>query len=256
MGGKLITMDSQYREKHYPKGLFGAMTKDARGGGVALVICGILLALMGAGALWLLAAMLLDEAFDSSEDIGVKIFFGFLGLLYLGLSLLVAWMGIRRGRSGENDWLQKSVEVSGYPESTIRDFADQAMEDGSLKLLLGASRSQGFLTRDYIFFYNLLYPCVIRIEDIVGAYLVQTPYRTSSYTANVNGKRIKMYNNNINVISNHNTSISSEAHEDMVRQLLDILTKKNPAIDTEGGRLLSESEYEEKEAQVIHVPHI
>lgn len=91
------------------------------------------------------------------------------------------------------------------------------------------------------FFYNLLNPCVIKIEDIEAAFLVQT-----SYTANVNGKRIRMYNKNIKVISNRKTRTGSEAKEDTVRQLLDMLTDKNPTIDTDGGRLLSESEYDER----------
>lgn len=241
MGDKLITMDSKYRKKHYPKGFFAAMAKEARGGGVALIICGLILGLMGLAVLWLLVAMALSGDLDTSEDLGGMVFFGIIGLLFLIPGLLIIWLGVKRCRSKESDWLKKSVEASGYPESTIRDFANQAVEDGSLKMVLGASRTQGFLTRDYIFFYNLIYPCVVKIEDIVGAYLVQT-----SYTANVNGKSVRMYNKNIYVVSNHDTAISSEAREDTVRQLLSILTKINPDIDTEDGRVLMEREYDEK----------
>ncbi|MDE5587822.1 MAG: phage holin family protein [Acetatifactor sp.] len=242
MGDKLITMDRQYREKHYPKGFFAAMAKEGRGSGVALIICGAILAFIGGGILWIVISVAADGGFNISEDMSEVIFFSIVGLIFLIPGLLIIWFGIKRCRTNEDIWLQKSVEASGYPESVMRDFANQALEDGSLKMLLGAARTQGFLTRDYIFFDNLVYPCVIKIEDIAGAYLVQT-----SYTTNVNNKRVRIYSKNIMVVSNHKTSIMSEADEDTVRQLLDMLTDKNPAIDTEGGRMLSENEYNEKE---------
>lgn len=182
----------------------------------------------------------LEGGFDLSEDISVIVVLSLVGLIFLIPGLLIIWFGIKRCRTDENDWIQKSVKASSYPESVIRDFANQALEDGSMKMTLGGSRTQGFLTRDYLFFYNLVSPCVIRIEDIAGAYLVQT-----CNTSYVNGKRIKIYSKNIMVVSKQGTTTFSEAGEDTVRQLLDILTDKNPAIDTEGGRMLSENEYNE-----------
>lgn len=238
MGDKLITMDRAYREKHYPKGFFTAMAKSARNGGIALIICGAVLALMGGGILWMVISVALEGGFDLSEELSVMIFLSIVGLIFLVPGLLIIWFGIKRRTTDENYWLKKSMEASDYPESTIRDFANQALEDGTLMMTLGTSRTQGILTRDYIYFNNLLSPSVIKIEDIAGAYLVQT-----SYTVNVNGKRARMYNMNIMVVSNHGTSTASEAKEDTVRQLLDMLTDKNPAIDTKGGRLLSENEY-------------
>lgn len=238
MGDMVITMDRAYREKHYPKGFFSALAKDGRGSGVVLIICGAILALMGGGILWMVISVALEGGFDVSEDISVIIVLSIVGLIFLIPGLLIIWFGIKRCKTDENDWIQKSVKASDYPESVIRDFEKEALEDGSLKLVLGTSRTQGFLTAHYLFFYNLLCPCVIKIEDIVGAYLVQT-----SYTTNINGKRIRMYNMNLMAVSNHKTSTASEAKEETVRQLLDILTDRNPAIDTKGGRMLSENEY-------------
>lgn len=51
---------------------------------------------------------------------------------------------------------------------------------------------------------------------------------------------------NIKIVSNHKTVAGSEAKENTVKQLLDMLTQKNPAIDTQDGRLLSESEFNTK----------
>ncbi len=46
MADKKVVMDSKYREKHYPRGFYAAMVKNTRGGGIALIICGLLLALI------------------------------------------------------------------------------------------------------------------------------------------------------------------------------------------------------------------
>lgn len=241
MGDKIITMDEKYRQKHYPKGFFAQLIKQAKGGGVVLVICGAVLALMGAGILWLLISMISSGSFDVSEDMGAMVVFAIIGLVFLIPGILIIRFGIKRGKTGESDWINTFVEASGYPEGTIRDFVNQAMEDGSLKFILGSQRTEGFLTRDYIFFLNFVHPCIIKIEDIVGAYLVQT-----SYTANINGKTKRMYNDNIMVVSNHKTTTSSQAGEKTVKQILDMLTQKNPAIETEGGRMLSEKEFDAK----------
>ncbi len=241
MGDKMIPMDEKYRAKHFPKGFFAAMAKDARGGGVALIICGAVLALMGAGILWMLISMMLDGGFDVSEEAGVMIFFGILGLIFFIPGILIVRFGVKRSRMGEEGWIQESMEASGYQESTIRDFANQALEDGSLRLQLGTSGMKGFLTRDYISFHNI----VIKIEDIVGAYFVEM-----SYTVNVNGKTKRMFNKNIRIVSNHKTAAGSEAKEDTIKKLLDMLTQKNPAIDTQGGRLLSEKEYDQMVEQL------
>lgn len=241
MGDKIITMDEKYRQKHYPKGFFAELIKQAKGGGVALVICGVILALMGGGLLWLLVSMMLENALDYSEDMSVVIVLAIIGLILLIPGILLVRYGIKRGKTTEEDWIKTFVEASNYPESTIRDFVNQSMEDGSLKLALGANRMQGFLTRDYFFILNFVHPCVMKIEDIVGAYLVQT-----TYTANINGRSKRMYSNNIMLISNKKTTTSSEASEKTVRQLQEMLVQKNPEIETQGGRMLSEKEFDEK----------
>lgn len=233
----MFPMDEKYRKKHYPNGFIAAMAKNERGGGVALIICGAVLALMGAGILWMLIEVTLDGGFNVSENLGVMVFFGIVGLIFLVPGILLIWYGIKRSKVGEDGWIKESMVASGCQESTVRDFANQVMEDGSLVLQLGTSGRKGFLTRDYICFQNI----IIKMEDIAGAYFVET-----SYTANINGKIKRFYVKNIMVVSNHNTKNGSEARESTVKQLLDMLTQKNPAIDTQGGRLLSEKEYEDK----------
>lgn len=241
MGDKFITVDEKYRQKNYPKGFFASLIKQAKGGGVVLVICGAVLALMGGGVLYLLIAAIMRGTFNLSEELSPIIVFAIIGLVLLIPGILVIRYGIKRGKTSEEDWIKTFVDASGYDEGTIRDFVNQALEDGTTAMKLGSQRMQGFLTRDYFMILNFMHPCVMKIGDIVGAYMVQT-----SYTANINGKTKRMYNNNIMLISNKDTATSSEAGEKAVRQLLDMLTQRNPAIDTEGGRLLSEKEFDKK----------
>ncbi len=235
MADKKVVMDSKYREKHYPRGFYAAMVKNTRGGGIALIICGLLLALIGGAILFVLAAMAFSGE-DLSAALGENVFFGIVGLVFFVPGLLLIWSGIKRCRSNEEDWIRQTKEASGYPESTVRDFAGQALEDGTLVMFLGTTRTQCFLTKDYICMNNLA-----KIEDIEEAYLVET-----SYTANVNGKRVRMYSKNIRLLTKNGTELISEAKEAEVNEILDMLTDKNSAIDTDGRRMLSESEYDKR----------
>lgn len=235
MAEKKVVMDSNYREKHYPKGFYAAMVKNTRGGGIALIICGLLLALIGGAILFVLAAMAFSGE-DLSAALGENIFFGIVGLVFFLPGLLLIWSGIKRCRSNAEDWIRETGEASGCSESTVRDFAGQALEDGTLVMFLGTTRNQCFLTRDYVWMGNLS-----RIEDIEEGYLVET-----SYTANVNGKRVRMYSKNIRLLTKNGKELIAEAKEDEVNEILDLLTDKNPSIDTDGRRMLSESEYSKR----------
>ncbi len=242
MAEKVVLMDKAYREKHYPKGYFAAIAKGARGGGVALIICGGILALMGLGIL-ALEVMFLAEG--DPGPIGEIIFIGIIGLVFLVPGIFVIYFGIRRMKMNETDWIKKFMDASDYPESVIRDFGSQVLEDDSLRLQIGTKAIEGVLTRDYMCIGNLLAPCVIKIEDITGAYFVETSDRI-----NVNGKMKTIYATNIAVFSNHKTYMIAEAKEKTVKQIQEILIQKNPAIDMAGGRLLSEKEYQEMEDRV------
>lgn len=244
MGDKIFQMDEKYRSQHYPKGFFAAAVKAERGAGVELIIYGAVFALIGACIFWGLIVMMMGGDFDLSEDVSmividvsVNVVLGIVGLVFLVPGILIIRFGIKRCRLGEDAWIQETAQASGYQESIIRDFANQALEDESFILQFAASGVKGFLTRDYIYFYKM----ITKIEDIAGAYFVET-----SYTANINGKSKRMYCRNIKIVSNHKTVSGSQAKENTVKQILDMLWQKNPAIDTQGGRLLSENEFDQK----------
>lgn len=240
---KIFMMDDNYRKQHYPNGFLKALAKHGQSVGAILIVCGVVLALLGAFSFLMLIVITTGPNVNISRDIDTIIVFAVLGLIFLIPGALLVWFGGKRCTGGENYWLSACMKTSDYPESTVRDFANQVMEPGTLQLVLGTSRIEGILTRDYIFFKSFLNPCVMKIEDIVGAYLVQI--RTST---TVNGVKQIRWDNHIKIISNRKTSIGSDAGEEAVLQILNILTQKNPAIDTEGCRILSESEYDAKKA--------
>ena len=147
----------------------------------------------------------------------------------------------------DNDWIKKYMEVSDYPESVIRDYGNQVLEEGSLRMQLGTAAIQGFLTRDYICIGNLLGPCVIKIEDILGTYFVEMSDRI-----NINGKMKTIYNKNIAIFSNHKTLALAEVKEKTYKQIVEIFKQKNPSIDIATGRMLSEKEYNQIKDQLCN----
>ena len=242
MADNLIPMDRAYREKNYPNGYFAAMAKSERGLSIAAIICGAVLALIGLGIFGLEAKSFASGSLSlAGGDISTIIIITVIALIFLLPGILLLRTGIRRMKMGEDDWIKKFADKSDYPVSTIREFANQAMEDESIQIHFGATNIKGILTKDFICITH-----VMKIEDITGAYLVKTSYNT-----NVNGKSKTSYNNNIAIFSNHKTYMLAVAKEDTVRQLLEMLTQKNPSIDTAGGRMVQESEYYKMEKEFL-----
>lgn len=242
MADKIIPIDSKYRNKHYSNGFFAAVTKKERGGGIVSIIFGFVLTLMGAGIFALIISYMVSINFNLTENDMTELIFGsIIGLIFFAPGIFCIWFGFRSRKTNENDSINKFMKVSDYPESVIRDFGKQVLEEGSLRMWLGSMSTQGFLTRDYI----CMHFCVIKIEDILGTYFVQT-----SGTINVNGKIRTTYDTDIAIFSNHKTLVSSSIKEKGYRQIVEILKQKNPSIDTANGRLLSEKEFKQIKDQL------
>lgn len=234
MNNDFIPMSEDYRQKHYPNGYFNSVAKKS--GGVALIICGAVLSLMGLAIGYMAFCFLLDvihgETYDGAA--GVIIFFFIIALIFLIPGVLLIRFGIKRKLMNAESWISKSAENSKYPESVIRDFDNQVISPDCIRL----PQNIGFLTRDYIYFENLLSLCVIKRSDIIGAYLVSL-----SDTVNVGNKIKTVYNIYIAVFSNQNTHIINQIKQKYGEQLISMLTENNPDIDTANGRILSEKEY-------------
>lgn len=236
-----IQISEEQREKKWRNGYFGTMAKHS--GGVVLIVTGVILVLMGLCIGYMAINFLIDLLQGESYDgiAGITIFFWVLALAFLVPSVLVIRFGFKRKGMNVEDWIKKSAQASDYPESVIRDFDMQAVGPDSIHFSLAGLSSTigGILTRDYILFANLLKLCVIKRSDISGAYLVDLPDTVSA------GNKIKtVHTMNVAIFSNHKTYIVMPAKEKYGERLIAMLTETHPDIDTAGGKVLSDKEYD------------
>lgn len=235
-------LSDKYRQKHYPEGYFASVAKGS--GGLVLVVCGVVLALIGICPAAIPVDYLLG-GMDDSMDISVLIFFIILALLFLGGGIFVIIFGIKRMRMGKHQWMEKCAESSNYPMSNVEEFESQFMRTDTLIFQLDTTGVTNVLTTDYILWGNLLAVCLIKLSDIVGAYLVNLPD-----TIMVGNKRKMVITLNVAIFSNHNTSIVLSTREKTAHELLDLLVQRNPNIDTADRRVLHENEYESIKARL------
>lgn len=243
-----IQINEEAREKRWENGYFATLAKQ--GGGIALIICGAVLALLGVGigSLALRFSIDISQGANYNGMMGITIFFWCLALFFLIPGALVIRFGFKRKGMNAGDWIKKSAKESGYPESVIRDFDTQAVSPGSIHFRLAgmAGGIEGILTKDYLMFANLLKLCVIKRSDITGAYLVSLPDSVST------GNKIKStHSMNVAVFSNHKTYIVTQAVEKYGEHLIAMLTETHPGIDTAGGRVLSDKEYDKMVADTM-----
>lgn len=233
-GFKQVT--DEYRKKHYPEGYFAKLAKGS--GGIILVICGIVIALLGMCPGGVVLDNLTGEM-DYSTDAGVLIFVSAVALVLLGAGILIIVFGIRRMRMGKTQWMERCVKASDYPMEVVEEFDSQFMRTDATLFQLDPSGLTNVLTTDYILYGNLLGPCLIKLSDIVGVYLVYLPD-----TITVGNKTKKIITLNVAVFSNHKTWFVLPTKEKLAHQLIDLIAERNSSIDTAGRRVLDEGEYQ------------
>lgn len=233
-GFKQVTDD--YRKKHYPEGYFAKLAKGS--GGIILVICGVVIALLGMCPGGVVLDHLTGEM-DYSTDVGVLIFVSAVALVLLGAGIFTIVFGIRRMKMGKEQWMEKCVKASDYPMEVVEEFDSQFIRTDATLFQLDPSGLTNVLTTDYILYGNLLGPCLIKLSDIVGVYLVYLPD-----TITVGNKIKKIITLNVAVFSNHKTWFVLPAKEKLAHELIDMIADRNSSIDTAGRRVLDESEYQ------------
>ncbi len=126
------TVDEAYRQKQYPRGYFAAIAKSGRQGGIALVILGLVILLMGAGLGFITFVIFMDSVKEGDTEgmVGPAVFMWIVALLFALGGILLIRMGIRRRKMGAEEWIQKSAKASGYPESAIRRWNQIASGPG------------------------------------------------------------------------------------------------------------------------------
>lgn len=237
-GFKQLT--NEYKQKHYPEGYFAKLAKGS--GGIVLVICGVVVGLLGMCP----GGVVLDhltgemEDYSAGSDTGLLIFFSVVALVLLAIGILIIVFGVKRMRMGKEQWMEKCVKASDYPMEIVEEFDSQFMRTDAMLFQLDPSGLTNVLTTDYILYGNLLGPCLIKLEDIVGVYLVCLPD-----TITVGNRVKKIMTLNVAVFSNHKTWFVLPAKEKPAHQLIDLIAERNSSIDTAGRRVLDEGEYQE-----------
>lgn len=227
---------NEYKTKHYPQGYFAKLAKGS--GGLALVICGALPALLG---IWLVSFVVgrMTEDTEYPPDTSVAIVVAIVALILLAIGILIIVFGVRRMRMGRTQWMERCVKASDYPMEVVEDFDSQFMRTDAMWVQLDPSGILNVLTTDYILHRNLMAPCLIKLSDIAGVYMV---YLTD--TISVGNKIKKVTKLNVAVFSNHKTWFVMSAKEKLAHEFMDMIADRNPNIDTAGRRVLNESEYQ------------
>lgn len=236
----------QYRQKHYPNGYFGWVAKHS--GGIALIICGIVMILLGAFIGIFPVSILQDilrGELEAKGNTAPVVIIGIIVLAIIASGVLMIRAGVKRKMRGKDGWIQKCMEASQYPESAVQEFESQIRRTDAYVFRLDMSGGLNVLTTDYIMSGNLMDPCLMKISDITGAYLVSL-----KYTYYVGNKPKTGYSLNLALFSNHKTLITMPAKQDRAEYLTSILLRKNPGINTAGGVVLSEKQYDAMVSQM------
>ena len=240
MNNGFTPMTTERIQKRYANGYLECMEKNGKSGGKLLIVIGAIMAVIGVMIGYgLIKFSIVTLSGGHNDDIPTMIFLGFLCLIFLAPSVLLFRLGCKRKGMDANDWLQTMVDASDYPESIIREFSLQVPQQDSFFFdLLGETPAWGILTRDYVFFENGQF-CVIKRNDITGAYLVNLPD-----VGGVGNKIKTVYLLHVAIFTNHNTCTITRASQKRAKQLIAMLTEKHPEIGTEGGRVISDKEYD------------
>lgn len=241
MNGKFVSMTEKYRKKYYPEGYFAATAKSNTSAGIGVMVIGAIMALMGGAGVFFVLRFFLTEFFnggaDTSDIPGMLFLLAFPGFFLL-LGAFFVYLGIQKKGMGLGDSIQASVEASGYPESIIRDFDRQVSYPDTVVFQLKGDGTKGILTKDYI--CSCLSSVIIKREDIKAVYLVEQEQKIS-----VRNSVKTIYSLNLEILSKHGTCCGIVgAKKQSVNDLIAMLKETNPDIDTAGGKVFSENEFE------------
>ena len=174
---------------------------------------------------------------NNSAGIGVIIMGAIMALagFFFLLGAFFVYLGRQKKGMGLEESIQASVEASGYPESIIRDFDRQVSYPDTIVFQLKGDGTKGILTKDYI--CSCLSSVIIKREDIKAVYLVEQEQKIS-----IRNSVKTIYSLNLEILSKHGTCCGIVGAKK--QSVNDLLKETNPDIDTAGGKVFSESEFE------------
>lgn len=236
-----VPMTDEIRKKQYPNGYFSAISKTQSKNSIFVYIFFGIILLIG---LPMIAAGCWFAVICYQDDMTVVpgLIFAAVGLFFAGISIFMFCLVTKRRKVGDQGWLKKCAENSGYPESDIREFGNQVVDLNTfllqLKGRLGAldGKGTGFFTKDYLYFTNIKM-LVMKFTDIRIACFVNM-----ETTIQVGNKIKPTSYLAIAVVSSNQNYMISEVKREAGLELLSMLQEKNPDIDIKDGATLSEQE--------------
>ena len=233
-------MSEDYKQKHFPNGLiFGKVGKNIKRNGIIAIVLffGPIFLASSYGFIWTIRRTI--ELGREEDEVGITI--GICAVLAVIALIFLAFIiyFLKAGNRKPEYYVALSAKNSKLSESEIRSFEQQAFASDCyiLKLTAGLDRvlsnntnKDGLLTRDYIYLADPR-QTVIRIADLKACCF-------ENYTYYVNNKRI--YNLGIRLIASNGATSFSDTTQKAGIALMEMLTERNSAIDTNGGNVLQE----------------
>lgn len=248
METNFVAMNETYKKKHFPDDLvFATILKKSKKIGIGVYIFFIpfmILSLVGA----FFSIIMLIEIMSSGDDemISAGIFSICVCLVFFLMTLLPVIVTKKRNSKSSEDFIRQIAKDSACNEREILQFERQAMSSNSYILTLTAKykaalngQRDGILTKDYIYLADNK-NIVLKFSDIVGAFLVE---RITTVMANNKSKQI--HSLTISLVSNKNVQTFVDASIEAGTELLGILLEKNPQIETRGGSVIQEKEFDQ-----------
>ncbi len=249
-------MNEVYVRKHFPNGSVfdGALKTVKRISIVSIIFLAVFLGGALFGLLWAIGRTmeLRAEGRDDMLDVSLVIC-GFLGLVVLGCMVVLVFiiLGLRKKRE---DYIATSAKNSKLPVNEIEAFEQQAVAPdcfilkltaGLDRLLSNSTNKDGLLTRDYIYLADPA-QTVLRVDTLKACCF--TDY---TYYANTGKHRKKIHCLAIFLTASNGVSVLSDTTKKAGEALIALLKERNPAIDTNGGRVVPESALDDYKKRIL-----
>lgn len=243
------TMNEEYVQKHFPNNsVFEGVAKTLKRRGIGgYFFLGLFFLGSLYGLIWAIRTTL-GYLPDDPDDmlgvgIGISVFFGLCALFFGGILIYL----IKNSNKKRSGYIADSAKNSKLSVSEIENFERQAVASdcyilkltaGLDRVLSNATNKDGLLTRDYVYLADPA-QIVFRIEDLRACCFSEYTYYIGD-----GSRRKKIHNLTICLLSSNGACASSDTTEKAGLALMELLKERNPAIDTNDGKVVPEDSFD------------
>ncbi len=256
MADYFAKMNGEYAQKHFPEGsVFESAAKTLKRRSIlGVVMIGLFAAAALWGLAWSIGRTMELRAAGQDDMLGVSIAIcAFFGIVALGFLTLLFFMA-KAGRQKRGDYVVGSAKHSKLPVSEIEAFERQALDpdcyilrlaEGLDRALSNSTNKDGLLTRDYIYLADPA-QTVFRVDSLRACCFSDYTYYIST-----GNRHKKIHCLAIYLLGANGVSVLSDTTEKAGRALMALLLERNGSIDTNGGKVLAESEMDGYKKRVL-----